>query len=94
MSTPALRDIMALVDDLAGACTPEGRNICRSLIAFKVAQLTGDRPQDVFEALRDPPPSALKAPAPHRAAKASPAETLEQVVESIVDVLKLRKAGM
>ena len=58
--TPALRDIMALVDDLAGAASPEARNIARSLIAFKVAVLTGDDVQEVFATLRDPPRPVLR----------------------------------
>lgn len=78
MSTQALTDIMALVDDLAGALTPEAKNIARSLIAFKVAALTGDQPQQVFAALRDPPPSVLKVPSHQRALKAPKSETQEQ----------------
>lgn len=83
MSSQQLVDIMSLVDDLAGACSPEAKNIARSLIAFRVAALTGDQPQQVFDALRDPPPSALKVPSHQRAVKAPKAETLEQVVESV-----------
>ena len=93
MTTPALTDIMALVDDLAGACSPEAKNIARSLIAFKVAALTGDDVQATFDALRAPC-APLKVPSHQRALRAVKGETLESVVESVIDVLSLRKAGM
>lgn len=89
MSSQKLVEIMALVDDLAGACSPEAKNIARSLIAFKVAALTGDQPQQVFDALRAPPPNVLKVPSHQRAVKAPPAETLESAVQGVAAKLRL-----
>ena len=64
MTTPALVEIMSLVDDLAGACSPEAKNIARSLIAFRVAALTGDDVQEVFATLRAPPKPVLRVVEP------------------------------
>lgn len=86
MISPALRSIMDAVDDLVQATDPLIINTIRSSIALNVAKLTGDELQTVFDALRDPPPRALKMGTGHRKPKV---ETQEQVVEHLVRKLRI-----
>ena len=92
---PTVGEVMRHVADLEAATTPEAKNIARSLIALKVAALSGESMQAAFEALRPVPEKAQTMgniggravkPVPTAPMKDAP---LEQVVEGLVAKLEL-----
>lgn len=56
---PTLIEVMAHVSELERAPTKEAANLARSLIAIKVARLTGDDVQAAFNVLRPAPEKAM-----------------------------------
>lgn len=92
--TITVGEVMRLVAQLEAAETPEGKNIARSLIALKVAALSGESMQAAFEALRPVPVKAqTMGNIGGRAVKAVAAPMkdapLDEVVEGLVSKLEL-----
>ncbi len=56
---PTLAEVMGHVSELERAPTKEAANLARSLIAIKVARLTGDDIQTAFNVLRPAPEKAM-----------------------------------
>lgn len=90
MTTQALTEIMALVDDVATARDETTKTVAASLILLRVCALTGDDARAEMEKRRAPC-APLKVPSHQRALKAPKGETQDQVVEQLVDRLELRR---
>lgn len=88
MTSQALSDIMALVDDLAGARDEMNKACAASLILLRVCALTGDDARAEMEKRRAPC-APLKVPSHQRALKGTRAETLDEVVEHVAEKLEL-----
>lgn len=81
-----IREILEHVEEAIRAETKEEAALAKSLIAVKLAPLTGESMQAAFDALRPEAPP-LAVPTRHRKTRIT-GESLEQVVEKLAQSLK------
>lgn len=89
---PTLAEVMRDVEQLERAPSKEAADLARSLIAMKVARLTGEGVQAAFDVLRPAPPAPMKVRTGHGAVRVvAPMKDapLESVVAALVDRLEL-----
>lgn len=86
MSATNVVAVLALVDRVLRAPSNEEADAARTCIAVHVARLAGEDLQEAFSAVRQPPPTPLKTPAPHRPVKLAKDDvSLEQAVKRVAD---------
>lgn len=86
MSATNVVAVLALVDRVLRAPSNEEAEAARTCIAVKVATLAGEDLQEAFRAVRPPPPTPLKTPAPHRSVKLVKDDiSLDQAVKRVAD---------